>query len=90
MQVTHTHCAGIDVQKQTVVVCCLSEAGNSRLKRETRTYGTMTSELLRMSEWVASEGITHRAIGLDWGGLATRGQRAGEQLRRDGGELASL
>lgn len=34
MQVTHTYCAGIDVHKKIVVVCCLSEDDNGRLKRE--------------------------------------------------------
>ena len=62
MQFTHTHCAGIDVHKKTVVVCCLSEDAHGTLKRETRTYGTMTSELLKMSEWVASKDITHIAM----------------------------
>ena len=62
MQVTHTYCAGIDVHKKIVVVCCLSEDDNGRLKRETRTFGTMTSELLRMSEWFTTAGITQVAM----------------------------
>lgn len=61
MEITHPHCAGIDVHKKTVVVCCLTEEVKGTLKRETRTYGTLTSDLLRMSEWVTSEGITHIA-----------------------------
>lgn len=56
MQVTYTHCAGIDVHKKTVVVCCLSGDGKEKLSRETRTYGTTTDELLRMSAWLASVG----------------------------------
>lgn len=62
MQVTHTHCAGIDVHKKTVVVCCLSEDDNGSLKRETRTFSTLTIDLLRMSEWFAILGITHVAM----------------------------
>ena len=62
MQVTHSHCAGIDVHKKTVVVCCLREADNGTLKRDTRSFGTLTSELLRMSEWLTNEGITQIAM----------------------------
>ena len=62
MQVTYTHCAGIDVHKKTVVVCCLSRDGKEKLSRETRTYGTTTDELLRMSAWLASVGITQIAM----------------------------
>ena len=62
MQVTHRHCAGIDVHKKTVVVCCLREADNGTLKRETRSFGTVTSELLRMGEWLATEGISQVAM----------------------------
>jgi len=62
MQVTHKHCAGVDVHKKTVVACCLSEQRNGQLRREIRTYGTTTAELLRLSEWLVSEGITHIAM----------------------------
>lgn len=62
MQVTYSHCAGIDVHKKTVVVCCLREADNGTLKRDTRSFGTITSELLRMSAWLASKGITQVAM----------------------------
>lgn len=62
MEDTHTHCAGLDVHKKTVEVCCLSEDIKGRLKRETRRFGTLTSELLRMSEWFATEGIAEIAM----------------------------
>jgi len=62
MQVSYTRCAGIDVHKKTVVVCCLVVEENTKPRRETRTYGTMTSELLRMSEWLATQEITHVAM----------------------------
>ncbi len=59
MQVSHTRCAEIDVHKKTIVVCCLFVEENKKPRRETRTYGTMTSELLRMSEWLATPQILH-------------------------------
>lgn len=62
MQVTHECCAGIDVHKKTVVVCCLNSSENGKPKRETRTYGTTTRELLSLCDWLSSETITHVAM----------------------------
>lgn len=62
MQVTHERCAGIDVHKKTVVVCCLRVAPNGKPKRETRTYGTTTCELLSLCDWLSSEDITQVAM----------------------------
>ncbi|MBW4489341.1 MAG: IS110 family transposase [Trichocoleus desertorum ATA4-8-CV12] len=62
MQVTHERCAGIDVHKKTVVVCCLNSSENGKPNRETRTYGTTTRELLSLCDWLSSEHITHVAM----------------------------
>lgn len=62
MQVTHEQCAGIDVHKKTVVVCCLSVDANGKPQRETRIYGTMTHELLTLCDWMSSGSSTHVAM----------------------------
>ncbi len=62
MQVTHERCAGIDVHKKTVVVCCLSVAQDGKPKQETRTYGTTTRALLDLCDWLSSQDITHVAM----------------------------
>lgn len=62
MQVTHQQCAGIDVHKKTVVVCCLSVEAHGKPQRETRSYGTTTRELLSLCDWLSSEAITHVAM----------------------------
>jgi len=62
MQVTHVRCAGIDVHKKTVVVCCLSVDLTGNPRREIRTYPTTTSDLLRLCDWMASLEITHVAM----------------------------
>lgn len=62
MQITHERCAGIDVHKKTVVVCCLSVGPNGKPKRETRTYGTTTCELLSLCDWLSSQDMTHVAM----------------------------
>jgi transposase len=54
-------CAGIAVHKRTVVVTVLlthEEHG----KKQTRTFGTMTDDLLALSEWLDTLGISHGAM----------------------------
>jgi transposase len=62
MQVMYPQCAGIDVHKKTVVVCCLSLDANGQSQRETRTYGTTTRELLSLCDWLSSLGMTKVAM----------------------------
>ena len=49
---------GIDVHKETVVACIKGK----EVKREVRTFSTMTNELLKLKEWLKEEGITHVAM----------------------------
>ena len=80
MQVTHERCAGIDVHKKTVVVCCLSLDGSGKPQRETRTYGTTIRELLSLCDWLSSHEITPHCHGKYRRILETRVQRVREQL----------
>jgi transposase len=57
MQVISERCAGLDVQKKTVVACVVTPQGP-----ETRTFGTMTAELLPLADWLLAYGCTHVAI----------------------------
>lgn len=51
MDVVHARCAGLDVHKKTVVACVMvsSETG---VRKETRTYRTMTRHLRELSVWL--------------------------------------
>jgi transposase len=62
MDVTYTHCAGLDVHKKSVVACCLTPGPTGELVSETRTFTTMTHDLLALSDWLTSKGITHVAM----------------------------
>src|ERR1700730_15763187 len=57
MQVLHERCAGLDVDKKTVVVYLLTPAG-----KEVRTYGTVTQQLLALADWLEAERVTHVAM----------------------------
>lgn len=60
MDMLYAHCAGIDVHKQTVVVCV--RHGGSPRREEVRTFGTATRELLALSAWLTQEQVTHVAM----------------------------
>ena len=62
MEVLYTHCAGLDVHKKTVVVCCLTPGKDGTPQRQIRTFSTMTRDLLQLSDWLSSLGITHVAM----------------------------
>ena len=68
MEVVYPRCAGLDVHKKTVVACRVISEG-SAVRRETRHFGTMTSDLLRLSDWLAEAGVTHvvmESTGVYW------------------------
>ena len=52
MQVVYARCAGLDVHKKTVVVTVLLTESNGAVCRETRTFSTMTADLLRLETWL--------------------------------------
>ncbi len=63
MEVRFPRCAGIDVHKRTVVACRIVLTDDGEWLRETRTYGTTTGDLLRLSDWLAAGACTH--VGLE-------------------------
>ena len=62
MEITHTHCAGLDVHKRTVVACCLTPGPRGEVCSETRTFGTMTADLLALADWLTGKAITQVAM----------------------------
>jgi transposase len=57
MEILYRCCAGLDVHVKTVVACLIKEG-----KRTTRTYSTMTDDLLALLDWLVAEGCTQVAI----------------------------
>jgi len=62
MEIVHSHCAGLDVHKKTVVACIIAIDERGVLQKETRTFGTMTSDLLALSDRLMSWGVSHVAM----------------------------
>ena len=68
MEVLHPHCAGLDVHKDSVVVC-VRHMVDGDVKREVRSFKTTTKGLLALLEWLSVEGCTHivmEATGVFW------------------------
>ena len=57
MEVVYERCCGLDVHKKTVVACVLTPEG-----KETRTFSTMTEDLLKLTDWLVAKRVTHVAM----------------------------
>lgn len=69
MEMLYERCCGVDVHKRTVVACLLTPGGDGQASKEIRTFGTMTADLLALSDWLAAAGCTHvamEATGVFW------------------------
>ena len=62
MQVLYSCCCGLDIHKKFVVACVLRTAPDGNVQKETRTFSTMTSELLALGDWLRALGCTHVAM----------------------------
>ena len=51
MRVVHKRCAGLDVHQKSITAC-VRVASKRKVVRETRVFGTATSELLEMLDWL--------------------------------------
>jgi transposase len=52
----------VDVGKKFVVACLLVTAADGAVRKETRTFGAMTDDLLALADWLAAAGCTHVAM----------------------------
>lgn len=69
MEVLHPRCAGLDVHKDTVVACVRLALGKRKIDRQVETFGTTTSELLLLADWLTANEVTHvlmEATGVYW------------------------
>jgi len=62
MQVLYERCCGLDVHKATVAACVVAPGPGGVPRKEVRTFGTMTADLLALGDWLAANGVTHVAM----------------------------
>lgn len=58
---------GLDVHQASVVACLLVGPADRRPRKEVRTFGTTTGDLIRMREWLSGAGCTH--VGMESTGI---------------------
>jgi transposase len=54
--------AGLDVHKKTVVACVRRLDGRGQVSKQVKTFGTMTRDLLELSDWLSRQAVTHVAM----------------------------
>ena len=62
MQVLYPCCWGLDVHKKFVVACLITTTAEGQVHKETRTFSTMTQDLLALLDWLHATGCTHIAL----------------------------
>jgi len=62
MDVLHACCCGLDVHKEGVTACVLWAEEKGKKRKEKREFGTMTRDLLALSDWLQACGVTHVAM----------------------------
>jgi transposase len=61
MEILYPRCAGMDVHKQSVVVC-VRRVTPGGVTTEVRRFGTHTRDLEALRTWLTDEGVTHAAL----------------------------
>jgi transposase len=62
MEIIYRRCAGLDVHKKSIMANVRQIDERGKLDVQTRKFGTMTRDLLALSDWLASHGVTHVAM----------------------------
>ncbi len=62
MRIIHEKVAGLDVHKKVVVAAISVKQEDGSWLEETRRVGTMTADLLALSDWLLLHGVTHVAM----------------------------
>ena len=62
MRIIHDKVAGLDVHKKVVVAAIIVKQEDGSWLEEKRNFGTMTADLLALSDWLLLHGVTHVAM----------------------------
>jgi len=62
MDAIYQRCCGMDIHKRVVVACLITPGSKGKPRKEIRSFGTMTADLLELSDWLGAAGCTHVAM----------------------------
>ena len=55
-------CCGLDVHQATVVACLLAGSSDQKPRKQVRSFGTTTVQLLELRDWLVAQGCTVAAM----------------------------
>ena len=62
MRIVYARCCGLDVHKKSISACLLTPDERGETQQQLRRFGTMTRDLLELSDWLTGNGVTHVAM----------------------------
>jgi transposase len=62
LDVIYERCCGLDVHKRTIAACLIVPGMGGAPQKEIRAFGTMTEDLLELTDWLVTAGCTHVAM----------------------------
>jgi len=62
VDVLYERCCGLDIHKKLVVACLITPGPKGAPCKAVRTFGTMTSDLVALSDWLEEQGVSHVAM----------------------------
>jgi transposase len=62
MRIVYQNVAGLDVHKRIIAAALIVLGPDGAWHEERRSFGTMTSDLLALSDWLQVHGVTHVAL----------------------------
>ena len=69
MEVLYPICCGLDVHKQMLTACLSVVSAEGKRSKETRTYLTLTDDLVRLGDWLKAAGcpiVAMESTGIYW------------------------
>jgi transposase len=62
MDMVYERCCGLDRHKRSVTACRMIPGPDGAVRKEVRTFATMTADLLALGDWREAGGVTHVAM----------------------------
>jgi transposase len=62
MEVVHERCCGLDIHKKLIVACTIVPGAGGQAHKQVRSFGSMSDDLAKLSDWLTEQGVTHVAM----------------------------
>ena len=62
MDVVHARCCGLDIHKKLIVACVIVPGSDGQPRKQVRSFGSMSDDLAKLTDWLAGQGVTHVAM----------------------------